>query len=110
MAGQGKVGKYGVDVQGLEAYLDALRLEAPEAGFIAIDEIGKMECLSGKFVAMTRHALGSERPLLATVAAKGGGFISEVKARNDVELILLTEHNRDALAGEIAERLRALLA
>lgn len=109
MAGQGKVGKYGVDVQGFEAYLDALSLEVPEAGFIAIDEIGKMECRSAKFVAMTRQVLDSERLFLATVAATGGGFISEVKARNDVELVLLTERNRDALAGEITERLRALL-
>jgi nucleoside-triphosphatase len=109
MAGQGKVGKYGVDVQGFEAYLDALRLEAPEAGFIAIDEIGKMECLSDTFVAMTRQALDSERPLLATIAAKSGGFITEVKARNDVELVSMAELSRDALAGEITERLRALL-
>jgi nucleoside-triphosphatase len=109
IAGQAKVGKYGVDVQGLEAYLQQLDLEAAQAGFIAIDEIGKMECLSAEFVSLMRRLLDSERPLLATVAAKGKGFIKEVKARQDAALISVNEENRQALAGELVRRMQELL-
>ena len=44
-----------------------------------VDEIGKMECFSKKFRAATRGLLDSGRPLVATVALRGGGFIAEVK-------------------------------
>jgi len=103
------VSRYGVDVAGFETFLDELDLEEPGAGFAAIDEIGKMECLSRKFVRLAKRVLDSERPLLATVAAKGGGFIREVKARDDVDLATVTERNRDQLAGELARRMRGLL-
>jgi nucleoside-triphosphatase len=109
ITGQGRVGRYGVDVHGFEAFLEGLALESPEAGFAAIDEIGKMECLSPKFVRLAERVLDSGKPLLATVAAKGTGFIAEVKARSDVELVSVTEQNRDGLAAELVRRMQALL-
>lgn len=108
-AGQGKVGKYGVDIHGFEAFLDAVDLESLEARFVVVDEIGKMECLSPKFVTMVRRVLESEKPFLATVAAKGGGFIHEVKSRYDVELISLTEQNRETLARDLVRQMQVLL-
>ena len=71
-----------------------------------IDEIGKMECLSDVFIERTKGALASSVPVVATVAAKGGGFIGDVKRRDDVEIVQVTPANRDALPDRIVQRLR----
>lgn len=105
LQGQFRVGKYLVDVAGFEAFLDGLDLQAPGAGFVVIDEIGKMECFSGKFVQYVNTALKSYKPLVATVAAKGGGFISVVKSKPGVELVELTEQNRDQLLEDLEQHL-----
>lgn len=68
-----------------------------------VDEIGRMECLSPEFVRTMRRLLDSGRPLVATIAQHGGGFIDEVKRRPDVEVWTVTRENRDALAGRIVE-------
>ncbi|MBI2218916.1 MAG: hypothetical protein HYU51_16645 [Candidatus Rokubacteria bacterium] len=52
-------------------------------GPVAVDEIGKMECLSRAFVEAVRALLDTAMPVVATVAARGGGFIEEVKRRRD---------------------------
>ena len=71
-----------------------------------IDEIGTMESFSRVFVEAVTFALDSQVPLLATVAAKGGGLIAAVKARPDVEIVTVLVGNRDELAEVLAGRLR----
>jgi nucleoside-triphosphatase len=73
-----------------------------------VDEIGKMECFSRRFVELIARLLDGDVPFLATVAMKGGGIITEVKQRSDVELVKVHEGNRDNLAGELAERIRGV--
>jgi hypothetical protein len=70
-----------------------------------IDEIGKMECSSEVFIEAVMHILASPVPVLATVATKGSGFISEVKARHDVDLLMVSRDNRDKIPEEIVRRL-----
>jgi len=96
-----RVGKYGVDIAGFEAFLDGLDFLNPSHKMAVIDEIGKMECMSGRFTALVRQLLDSDRPVLATIALKGGGFIAEVKERPDVKLFELTTANRNNLGSEI---------
>jgi nucleoside-triphosphatase len=100
LGGGARVGRYGVDVKGFEGLVLPL-LEAGGAGLYVVDEIGKMECFSRAFCDKVRCLLDSETPVLGTVALKGGGFIAEVKARDDVALYEVTVKNRDALPGEI---------
>jgi len=102
-----RVGRYGVDVTGFEAFLERLRLDESAAPLIFIDEIGKMECLSPKFVGLTRRLLDSGRIVVATVAERGSGFIAEVKARDDVDLLCLARENRERLFPVLVERLRS---
>jgi nucleoside-triphosphatase len=102
--GGARVGRYGVDVKGFED-LVLPRLQARKAGLHIIDEIGKMECLSRTFCQEVRTLLESEAPVLGTVALKGGGFIAEVKARDDVALFEVTLKNRDRLVDEIQRAL-----
>jgi nucleoside-triphosphatase len=44
-----RVGKYGVDVDGFEIFLEQLPFSTLQNGLVMIDEIGKMECLSDRF-------------------------------------------------------------
>ena len=96
-----RVGKYGVDTVGFERFLVSLDLSNPENRLVIIDEIGKMECFSEKFKTLVRTLLDSDRTVIATIALKGGGFITEVKSREDIVAHQLTFRNRDSLPVEI---------
>jgi nucleoside-triphosphatase len=95
------VGRYGVDVAALEATV--LPELARPCDVILIDEIGKMECFSARFVAAVRQILDGATPVVATVALKGGGFIAEAKARSDVAVWELTKANREEVPRRLAE-------
>ncbi len=99
--GPARVGRYGVDVAAIDALAAATLAPEPRVDLYVVDEIGKMECLSGRFVAATRALLDSDRPVLASIARKGGGFIAEVKRRSDAELWEVTARNRDLLSERI---------
>lgn len=100
-----RVGRYRVDVDGFEQIvLSELSLKR-EADLYLIDEIGKMECFSVKFIGAVNQILDSDIPLVATVAQKGPDFIKLIKERKDVELIKVTTENRDSLPSEISSLL-----
>jgi nucleoside-triphosphatase len=97
-----RVSKYGVDVGSIERFARDLRDTGdPSAGIYLIDEIGRMECLSGTFVRVMRHLVDGGRPLVATVGERGGGFIDEVKHLPTVELWTVTPATRDGLPDRI---------
>lgn len=104
-----RVGRYGVALGDFEIFLDHLELADPKSQVVIIDEIGKMECLSPKFKAVVRGVLDSQRPVIASIALRGGGFIAEVKHRSDVKLLEMTAGNRGALSAEIAGYVREIL-
>ena len=100
--GPDRIEDIGVNVDGFEQLvLPHLSLFTGTELFI-IDEIGKMECFSQLFITRVRSLLDSPTPVLATVAQKGAGFISEVKSRSDVALIQITVENRDQLPQQLS--------
>ena len=104
-----RVGKYGVDVPGFErSVVPILDVEHSDAELFIIDEIGKMECLSEKFVGMVRKLFASDKSILATVAQKGGGLIRQVKNHPGVKLFNLTRQGRDKTISEILQTLSFL--
>jgi nucleoside-triphosphatase len=106
--GAERVGRYGVDLGGFEAIVRQEIGQTVEAvDLFIIDEIGRMECLSQGFVEAVTRVLDGPVPVLATIAAKGGGFIAEVKARPDIEIVVATEANRDQLPGELIRRVQS---
>jgi len=92
-----RVGKYGVDLNSFESFIDRIPFRDPDRRLLVIDEIGRMECFSRKFTQLTSELLSSDRRVIATVAMKGTGLIADVKARPDVELIEITRDNRNDL-------------
>lgn len=100
-----RAGKYGVDVAAMDRASDATLAPQPGVQLYLVDEIGKMECLSARFIAHMRRILEGRVPLVATVAKRGEGFIAEVKQRKDCELLTLTRANRDAMPGLLLARL-----
>ena len=104
-----KVGRYSVDIPCFEKNIvPVLNIEQTDAELFVIDEIGKMECYSDKFVAAVRGLFASDKSILATVARKGSGLISEVKNYPGVQLFNLTHENREKIIGEILQILSIL--
>jgi nucleoside-triphosphatase len=98
-----------VDVAGFERLLEELDLQRSPAPLIIIDEIGKMECFSRRFIDLVMRLLDGSKTLVATIALKGEGFIREVKQRPDCRLVTITRENRDRLQGELASKLQERL-
>lgn len=104
-----KVGKYGVDVEGFEkSVVPVLDVERCGAKLFVIDEIGKMECLSKHFAVAIRQLFASDKSVLATVARKGTGLISEVKIYPGTQLFKLIRENRERTIIEIMQILSFL--
>jgi nucleoside-triphosphatase len=103
-----QIGKYKVDVNGFDSFLDSLTLHQYKNNPIIIDEIGKMECLSVKFVRMIQEILDSENIVIATIAHTDGGIKGKIKARDDVRLFKINLENRDKIIDEILETMRSL--
>jgi nucleoside-triphosphatase len=92
-----RVGRYGVDVAAFDQLVDSVLSPEDGEALYLIDEIGKMECLSGRFVGAVTAVLDSTAPVIATIAVRGDGFIQRVKRRPDADLWEVTRANRDAL-------------
>lgn len=98
-----RVGKYGVDIKAFDEFLDSIDFQNNKDSPIVIDEIGKMECLSGKFVKMIWEILDSDNMVIATISHTDGGIKGKIKQREDVELFKMNLDNRESLLNEILE-------
>ena len=105
-----RVGKYGVDVAAIDTTVANTLSEGTNADLFIIDEIGRMECFSELFEREVSSLLDSGKPVVATIALKGGGFISSVKNIAGVELWEITKKNRDVMPLKIESWLMTRLA
>ncbi len=103
-----RVSKYGVDVATIDRFAATLRVSRDPSAIYLIDEIGQMECLSAAFIDAIRRLLESGRPLVATVAQRGGVFIADVKRWRDAEVWTVTQTTRDALPDRIVAWVHAI--
>ena len=101
-----RVGKYGVDVQAVDDIGVPAILEGIASGkLIVIDELGRMELFSERFRKTVLKALDSDVPLLGVIQARPHPFLDRIRGRSDVELIHVTEENRNTLARQLQKRL-----
>jgi nucleoside-triphosphatase len=101
--GPPRVGKYGVDLAAIDRLADTALQPRRTVGLYIIDEIGKMECLSARFVEATQMLLDSGQLIVATIGQRGSGFIADVKRRPDTELWAVTRDNRDDIPGRVLD-------
>ena len=108
-SGPFRVGRYGVDLAGFERLLETIDLRHSPSRVIILDEIGKMECLSQRFIQEVEALLDSSKILIATVALKGGGFPATVKSRSDSQVVTVTLNNRSTLASILLPEISSML-
>jgi nucleoside-triphosphatase len=102
-----RVGRYGVEPEQLRPLVEAeLGTPAEAVDVVVVGEIGKMELLCPAFVEAMPRLLDGPVPVVATVALKGPGLIATVKARPDIDLLQVTDVNREALPEQLEHRLR----
>jgi nucleoside-triphosphatase len=98
--GPPRVGRYGVDVEAIDR-LAAKALRRRAVAVYIVDEIGKMECLSRRFVEAMQDLLDSGRLVVATVGQRGAGFIAAVKRRPDAEVWEVKRATRDDIPSRV---------
>ncbi|MCC6616548.1 MAG: AAA family ATPase [Anaerolineae bacterium] len=98
------IGKYGITLEALETIgIDSIHLGIA-SGLVVIDEIGPMEIKSAAFCAAVESALASPARILGAVVKRSTPFTDAIKARDDVEVIEITMHNRDGLTRTLLQR------
>lgn len=106
LRGAPRVGRYGVDVPAIDRLVDRTLTDDEAADLFLVDEIGKMESLSPRFVATIERLLDGRRPIVATIGQRGGGLMARVRGRADIELWQVTGGNRDQLPARVLEWIR----
>ena len=97
-----RVGKYGVNVDGMEEVaVPAIREAVRSRDIVVIDEIGKMELFSSSFRDAVIEALESGKKVVGTIMLASHPWADEVKRRDDVHVATVTRENR----GEVLEDL-----
>jgi nucleoside-triphosphatase len=105
-----RVGRYGVNRADLERVgVTALDRAVRESDLIVMDEIGRMELCSRPFQEAVIRALDSEKPVLGTIQDRSNAFLDSIRGRADVDIVRVTESNRDKLAPRIIGDLERLL-
>jgi nucleoside-triphosphatase len=106
-----RVGRYGVNRDDLERIgVAALDHAVGCARLVVMDEIGRMELCSEPFQRAVGRALDRPVPVLATVQDRTNSFLDAIRARDDVELLRITEEDRDSARALVVRLLTELLA
>jgi len=97
-----RVGKYGVDVSvldttGVEAVYNAIA----GSDLIVIDEIGKMELFSSKFIQAVADALASPKKVLGTITLKPHPLADSIRQNRSIQVTELTRNNQKQVLANI---------
>ena len=98
------IGSYHVDLSVIDTiFSDSIvhEIKSPHALFV-LDEIGRMEMLSTKFVESIDALFETDLPVLATIR-HGDEWAEKYKQNPKVTVIEVTESNRDELPGKLVE-------
>lgn len=104
---QFNIRRYGVSIENIET-IAVPAIEPVKDTIIILDEIGKMECFSACFKKAALKALGSPNIVVGTLPFGGTDFILKIKARQDIEIIDVTEANRNELPNIVLGKITEL--
>lgn len=87
--------------------VEAIHGSAPGAAILLFDECGKLEEGAADFQAAVLAALDGPIPILGVIKPdRAGSWLEKIAKHPRVELILVTEENRDGLPQLLATRMR----
>jgi nucleoside-triphosphatase len=95
------VGKYHVNVAGVDGIVGRIASSLDAARFIFIDEIGKMELFSGRFNEFVDHVFSLTKPVVAVIHR---GLVSQYRTKG--RLFQLTRDNFEEVRQSILEELK----
>ncbi|KAA0001392.1 MAG: NTPase [Thermoplasmata archaeon] len=95
------VGRYGVNINGMERIIDLFLESAEDAEYIFIDEIGPMELHSSKFREVIARMLNSDKSVIATLHRS---LVGRYESRG--KIVYLTKENFDHVLEEVVESLK----
>ena len=105
LPGPPRVGRYGVDLEALEAVAIPALESADEAALVVVDELGKMELASECLRAAVEQVFELPVAVVATAQAARHPFTDRLKGESDVQTLGVTAANRDELPVLLAHRL-----
>ena len=76
----------------------------PGADLILMDELGPNEATAWGFQRAVENALDSGAPVYGILQMADSAFLDRIAARGDVQVVTVTEENRDALPQELLEQ------
>lgn len=97
-----RVGKYGVDISVLETTgVDAINNAITNNDIVVIDEIGKMELFSSRFITAVQAALNSPKKVLGTITLKPHPLADTIRLNRNIRVAELTRNNQRFVLAEI---------
>ncbi len=99
-----RVSRYGVDVKALEEVVGGLKALG-QGRVLVVDEVGKMETLSGVFVRWFEGMLSSSTPVVATIPIRSGHPLVN-RIRRNYPVWEVTPVNREAMPFRIRDFLK----
>ncbi|MCX6007372.1 MAG: NTPase [Chloroflexi bacterium] len=97
-----RVGKYGVDISVLDSIgVDSIYNAVKQCDLIVIDEIGKMELFSPRFITAVQEALSSSKRVLGTITLKPHPLADAIRLNRSIRVAELTRNNQKYVLAEI---------
>ncbi|MGC8546867.1 MAG: NTPase [Thermoplasmata archaeon] len=103
-----RIGKFGVDLKAFDQVaIPAVKWAKDNANIIVIDEIGKVEQESKQYTDLVKEVLEMDRMMIITLHKKGRNpLLQEVKKRDDIRNLEVTQINRTLLPYKIVQLLK----
>ena len=104
-------GKFGVDLTALEDVGVKALVEAEEkADVIIVDEVGKLEVESEKFVDEVKNVLDLDKTAILTLHKKSRNpLLQDIRKRDDVRILEVTPINRNLLPYKVMKLMKGQL-
>jgi nucleoside-triphosphatase len=102
------VGRYKVNLDALEQVgVKAIESANDNCDIIIIDEVGRMEVESEKFVEIVKKVLEEDKPLILTLHKKSRNpLLQDIRRRDDVRILEVTPINRNLLPYKIIKLMK----
>ncbi len=102
------VGRYKVNIDALEKIgVSAIEYAGENCDIIIIDEVGRMEVESEKFVEAVKKVLEEDKPLILTLHKKSRNpLLQDIRRRDDVRILEVTPINRNLLPYKIIKLMK----